>query len=109
MRAETREGFELESVASCGSNGQRRRPKLDFRSGEPFNDYHRSTTLGTAPEIVWVGSVLIGPRFPCFAEQLKAKWQEGGASSVGQETEVADAHETFGKQVQQETGQELIE
>jgi hypothetical protein len=39
---------------------------------------------------------------------LKAKRQQGGASAVSQEAEVADAHETFGKPVQQETAQEFI-
>jgi hypothetical protein len=43
------------------------------------------------------------------AEYLPAKRQQSGASPVGEETEVADANETFGEQVQQETGQELIQ
>jgi hypothetical protein len=110
--AETREGFELERVVSYGSGDHGWRTKLDFDSREPFYDHHRSTTLGTAPEIAQViggGGVLFGLRFLCHAQQLKAKRQEGGASSVGQETEVADAHEAFGKQVQQEAAQELIE
>ncbi len=37
----------------------------------------------------------------CRAEQLEAKWQSGGTFAVGQEAEVADAHETFREQVQQ--------
>jgi len=45
----------------------------------------------------------------CHAQQLKTKRQEGGAFPVGQETEVANPHEAFGKQVQQEAAQELIE
>src|SRR5262249_526937 len=40
---------------------------------------------------------------------MKAKWQELGASPVGEEAEVPDAHETFGKHVQQEPAQEFIE
>jgi hypothetical protein len=40
---------------------------------------------------------------------LPAKRQQSGAPLVGQETEVADANEAFGEQVQQETAQELIE
>ncbi len=40
---------------------------------------------------------------------MKAKWQECGTPAVGQEAEVTDAHEAFGKQVQQEAAQELIE
>jgi len=38
----------------------------------------------------------------CPAEQLEGKWQGGGTFAVGQEAEVADAHETFREQVQQE-------
>ena len=34
----------------------------------------------------------------CGSEQLKTKWQSGGTFAVGQEAEVADAHEAFGKQ-----------
>ena len=40
---------------------------------------------------------------------MKAKWQERGALAVGEEAEVPDAHETFGKHVQQEAAQEFIE
>ena len=42
-------------------------------------------------------------------EKLKAKGQESGAPPVGQEAEVANANEPFGKHVQQEAAQELIE
>ena len=42
-------------------------------------------------------------------EQVKTKRQECGASAVGQEAEVSDAHEAFRKQMQQEAAQELIE
>jgi hypothetical protein len=48
--AETYEGFEFEQVVSCGSGDRRWRTKLDFCSSEPFDDYHGSTTFGTAPE-----------------------------------------------------------
>lgn len=49
--AETREGFELERVVSCG---QRWRTKLDPCSCEPFDDHHRATTLGAAPKVMRV-------------------------------------------------------
>ena len=39
---------------------------------------------------------------------MKAKRQESGTFAVGQEAEVADAHEAFGEQVQKETSQELV-
>jgi len=43
------------------------------------------------------------------AEYLPAKRQQSGAPPVGKEAEVADANETFGEQVPQETAQKLIE
>ena len=84
---------------------------MDFCSREPFDDHHRSTTLGAAPKVVRViggGDVLIGWGFLYRAEQRKAKREQGGASPVGQETEVANAYETFGEQVQEEVTQEFI-
>ena len=39
---------ELERMVSCGS-GERWRTELDFGGGEPFDDLHRSTTLGAKP------------------------------------------------------------
>ena len=98
--AEMGEGFELERGISCSY--LRWRTKLDLGSCESFDDHHRATTFGTAPETVQVksaGGVLLGLRFLGDAEQLKAKRQKGGASAVGQEAEVAEAHETFGEQV----------
>ena len=101
--------FELERVASCRSPDQRWRTKLDFRSGESFDDLHRSTTLGTSPKIARARGrdLLFG--LWCGTEQLEAKWQGSGTSAVGQEAEVADAHETFREQMQQEAAQELID
>src|SRR6266436_3137526 len=108
-RVEAREGFDLEKVASCRSRDHRWRTKLDFSSGEPFDDHHRPTTLGARPKIARTGGggLLLGLR--CPAEQLEAKGQGGGTFAVGQEAEVADAHETVREQVQQEAAQELIE
>jgi len=40
---------------------------------------------------------------------MKAKWQERGASAVGKEAEVPDAHEAFRKHVQQKSAQEFID
>ena len=42
------------------------------------------------------------------AEQLEAEWQEGGPSSVGQEAEVADAHEAGRQHMEQKASQELF-
>jgi len=41
-------------------------------------------------------------------ESGEAAWQQGGASSVGEEAEVADADEALREQVKQETPQELV-
>ena len=84
---------------------------MDFCSRESFDDHHRSTTLGAAPKVVRViggGDVLIGWGLLYRAEQLKAKREQSGASSVGEETEVTNAYETFGEQVQEEATQEFI-
>ncbi len=97
-------------VVSCGDRVPTwRRTELDLRSCKPFDNQHRSTTLGTRPKIARTGGggLLLGLR--CPAEQLEGKWQGGGTFAVGQEAEVADAHETFREQVQQEAAQELIE
>ena len=109
VRSAWKNTFELERVASCRSRDQRWRTKLNFRSGESFDDHHRPTTFGTRPKIARTGGggLLLGLR--CPAEQLEGKWQGGGTFAVGQEAEVADAHETFREQVQQEAAQELIE
>ncbi len=53
--------------------------------------------------------MLFGTRFLCRAQQQKAEGQGRGTRSVGQKAEVADAHETLGKQVQQESAQEIVE
>jgi hypothetical protein len=43
------------------------------------------------------------------SQELEAKWQASGASSVGQKAKVADAHEARGKHVEQEAAQELLD
>ena len=99
LHAEAREGFELERVGSCRSRDHRWRTKLDFGSGESFDDLHRSTAFRAAPKIGGVfggGSVLFGLRLWYRAKQVKAKRQESGTLAVGQEAEIADAHETLG-------------
>ena len=82
-RVETREEFELDRVASCSSRDHRWRTKLDFSSGEFFDEHHPPATLGARPEIVGTGGgdLLLGLR--CRAEQLETKWQGGGTFAVG--------------------------
>ena len=45
--------LELERVLSCCS-ANRWRTELDFGSGEPFDDLHRSTAPGAAPKMTGV-------------------------------------------------------
>jgi hypothetical protein len=101
--------FELENVVSCRSREHRWRTKLDFSSGESFDDRHRPTTLGARPKIARTGGGgrLLGLR--CRTEQLETKWQVGGTFAIGQEAEVSDAHEPFGEQMQQEATQKFID
>jgi hypothetical protein len=75
-RREEREFSELERVVSCRSADPWWRTKLDFGSGEPFDDLHRSTAFRAAPKIGAVRGgrgVLFGLRRLFRTQQLKAK------------------------------------
>ena len=75
-RPEGRRVFELERVVSCRSADRWWRTKLDFGSGESFDDLHRSTAFRAAPKIGrFFGGrgVLFGLRLVCRTQQLKAK------------------------------------
>jgi hypothetical protein len=62
-RPEERGVFELQRVVSCRNADPWWRTKLDFGSGEPFDDLHRSTAFRAAPKMgtifggsgVWLG------------------------------------------------------
>ena len=102
-RREGRRVFELERVVSCRNADPWWRTKLNFGSGEPFDDLHRSTAFRAAPKsgtIFGGRGVLSGLRLLCRTQQLKAKRQECGAFAVGQKAEVTDAHEALWKDVQ---------
>jgi len=102
-RLEGRRVFELERVVSCRRADPWWRTKLNFGSGEPFDDLHRSTTFRAAPKIgtIFGGrGALFGLRLLCRTQQLKAKRQECGAFAVGQKAEVTDAHEALRKDMQ---------
>ena len=84
---------------------------MDFCSGEPFDDPHRSTAFRARIKIGRVFGarcVFFVRRWWC-AQQVKAKREELRASSAGQETEVPDPYEALRKQVQQKADQELID
>jgi hypothetical protein len=75
-RLEVPRVFELERVVSCRSADPWWRTKLDFSSGESFDDLHRSTALGAAPKIgtIFGGrGALFGLRLLYRTQQLKAK------------------------------------
>jgi hypothetical protein len=75
-RLEAPRVFELERVVSCRSTDPWWRTKLDFSSGESFDDLHRSTAFGAAPKIgtIFGGrGALFGLRLLYRTQQLKAK------------------------------------
>jgi hypothetical protein len=76
-RPKGRRVFELERVVSCRSADPWWRTKLNFGSGESFDDLHRSTAFRAAPKIETVfggrGVLLFGLRLLLRAQQLKAK------------------------------------
>ena len=68
---------------------------------ESFDDGHGPAALGTAPQRVQGRS---GGSFRFVfrwsgVESGETPWQQNGASSIGEEAEVADADETLGEQV----------
>jgi hypothetical protein len=111
-RAAARGVFGLERPVSCRCAGSGWRAKLDFRSGEPLDDPHRSTAVRAGVKVggvFRVGSVFLVRRLLCRSQELKAKREELSASSAGQEAEVPDTHEALRKQVQQKAAQELTD
>src|ERR1700675_4028317 len=75
-----------ERVVSCRRADPWWRTKLNFGSGEPFDDLHRSTAFRAAPKngtIFGGRGVLSGLQLLCRTQQLKAKRQECGAFAVG--------------------------
>jgi hypothetical protein len=75
-RPQGRRVFELERVVSCRNADPWGRTKLDFCSGEPFDDLHRSTAFRAAPKngTVFGGrGRLIGLGLLCRTQQLQAK------------------------------------
>lgn len=84
---------------NCGQEWWR--TELELGRGESFDDGHRSAALGTAPKRLRCRSGR-GLRFVfrwSGVQSGEALWQQGGAASVGEEAEVADADEALGEQV----------
>src|SRR6516162_10903662 len=97
-------------MSSCSRGYDRWRTKLELCRCESFDYDHRSAALGTAPQRVRCRS---GRRFRLVfrwrgVKSSEAPWQQGGAASVSEEAEVADADEALGEQMKQEATEKLI-
>ena len=75
-RLEGRRVFELERVVSCRGADPWWRTQLNFGSGEPFDDLHRSTAFRAAPKIGTIfdrRGVLFGLRLLCRTPTTESK------------------------------------
>ena len=99
-------------VVSCGGSGEQGwRAELELGGAKPLDDHHRPATVRTEPKrsgFFRGGCFWLGLRLN-HGEGLPAKRQHSSPPPVGEETEVANADEAFGKQVQQGAAQELIQ
>ena len=88
---------------SCGGSGEKGwRTELELGSGKSLDDYHRAPTFGTAPKRAgWLdlGDFCVGLQWR-HAECCEAQGQKHSTPSVGEETEVANANESLGEQVE---------
>ncbi len=106
------EAEDADRGSCCAPVGLRWRAEQELRSREPFDDAHSSAAGRTVPERA---RLVRGRRcrrrghVSRAAKQLEAERQEGGALPVGEEAEVADAHEAAWQQVEQEAAQELFD
>jgi hypothetical protein len=71
---------------------------------DPFDDQHGVRAGGTRQLVCCFGAIWAGDS----AEQLAAACEGDLPSSVGEETEVADADQSFGQNVKEKSAQELI-
>ena len=112
MRAEARARFEAGDVDSCGAPAERRRrSEEELRGGEPLDHMHGSAAKRTLPQRM---NGQPGRGVVCcwrigWLEQPETKWKKLRSPSVREKSEVADAHEAAGQQVQQEAAQELFD
>ena len=85
---------------------------MDLGSRKSLDDHHAAATFGT--ERKWArflgrGGFWLSLRWWCWVECLEAERQQSGAAPVGEEAKVANADKAFGKDMQEEAAQELIE
>jgi hypothetical protein len=85
-------------VVPCGGSGEKGwRAELELGGRKSLDDQHGPATVGTEPKR---SGFLGGGCFGCglrlnHGEGLPTKWQESGPPPVGEEAEVANAHEAF--------------
>src|ERR1019366_1423649 len=102
------EAEDADRGSCCAPFGLRWRAEQELRGREPFDDAHSSTAGRTVPERA---RLVRGRRcrrrghVSRATKPLEAERQEGGALPVGEEAEVADAHEAAREQVQEEAAQ----
>ena len=77
--------------------------EVKLAAGQTLDDQHDAGTGWTA-ESGWLGAI----DACCHAEQCTAAFKCFASPAVGEESEVPDAHQTAGENVQQEAAQELM-
>src|SRR5580700_8485691 len=89
----------------------RRRSEEELRGGEALDNLHGPAAKRTLPQRVNGERRRGGAR--CWRmgllEQARTEWEEFCSPPIGEEAEVADAHEAARQQVQEEAAQELID
>jgi len=115
VRSGVRKRVASGGVRSCGMfEGEWWGAEQEFGWGEPFDEAHASSAERAVPERLGAG-MFCGLRWiwlreqPGGVQQAEAEWQEQSPSPVGEEAEVADAHEAAWEQVEEEAAQELID
>ena len=78
--------------------------EVKLSAGDPFNDQHSPGANRTAHQVGRLGVISAG----CWAQQLAAACEGGLPSSVGEQSEMANADEPFGQDVKKKSAQELI-
>ena len=77
--------------------------EVKLAAGEPFDNKHKSVTCWTA-QAGWLRRI-----DACrHAEQRAAAFERSTSSAVGEEPEVANAHQSVRQNMKQETAQELM-
>ena len=85
---------------------------MDLGSRKSLDDHHAAATFGTATKragLLGGGCCWFYLRLCYGTEYLKAEGQESSPPPVGEEAKVSNADKAFGKHMQEETAQELIQ